>query len=146
MDIALLFRNDRYETDIALNGPDLQQDHDLETAIIISLFTDRRANSDDVVESDDRRGHWSDTYSEIPNDKLGSRLWLLSREKQTQDVINRARAYCVEALQWLLDDAVAEQVNIEVGAVRMGVLGIKVEVVRPTGINNFNFDYAWRQL
>lgn len=151
MDIALLFTPGSTQADIALDGADLQVDNDLKTAVIMSLFTDRRANNDDIVEGSDRRGWWADTYNEIAKDKIGSRLWLLSRSKQTQDTLNLARGYCVEALQWLIDDRVAQQVNVNVEIVRMGVLGIAVEVIKPSSklpageVNNFRFDYVWSQ-
>lgn len=146
MDIAILFKNNRYEGDIELNGTDLKTGNDLESAIIISLFTDRRANNDDVIIDDDRRGFWGDTYAEIPDDKIGSRLWLLQREKITQEAINKARIYITESLQWLLDDRIAEKINIQVEAINQSILGIKIEIIKPTGITNFSYEYAWRQL
>lgn len=145
MDIALLFDRNTVSADIALNGPDLLIDHDLETAVLISLFTNRRANVDDLVDGDDRQGWWADTYSEIQNDKIGSRLWLLMREKQTTQTRNRAYAYVVEALQWLIDDNVAQEVNVEVEWVSMGLLGIRIEIIKPSN-EVFKFQYAWNQL
>lgn len=74
----------------------------LENAITISLFTDARA-SDDEVAGNDKRGYWGDM--DLPSDEsLGSKLWLLKREKITPDVINTTRDYCVEALMWLVDE------------------------------------------
>ncbi|POZ13451.1 hypothetical protein C3Z09_23375, partial [Lelliottia aquatilis] len=52
---------------------DLQQGNDLETAIYISLFTDRLARDDDKIDGTDRRGWWADTGETY---LIGSRLWL----------------------------------------------------------------------
>ena len=55
---------------------------DLQTAILISLFTDAQASPDDMIQdgSGDPRGWWGDLGSSKP---IGSKLWLLGRAKQT---------------------------------------------------------------
>jgi phage gp46-like protein len=73
--------------------------------MLMSLFTDRQARDDDVIPDgpNDPRGWWGDTN---PLHPIDSRLWLLDRSKQTQEVLARAHDYIVEALQWMLDDGV----------------------------------------
>jgi phage gp46-like protein len=150
MDIALLFRDRQFFSDISMDGSDLQTGDDLESALIMSLFTDRRANTDDPLEKNEPlRGWWGDTFAEIKNDQIGSRLWLLRREKVLPIVLLRAQAYAQEATQWLVDDMVAESVVIEtevIGERQNGILGIKVTVKRPTGISDFKFNYAWDEI
>ena len=107
--------------DWALKRGDLAPDDGLETAVILSLFTDRRAREDDPLPdgSADRRGWWGDAYppaeARAGQEHIGSRLWLLEREKDTQDVVNRARDYAEEALQWLVDDGIAEHIEVMAG-------------------------------
>lgn len=144
MDIAYTFQNG-LEADLKVSGPDFASDKDLESAVIFSLFTDRRADPDEVADPMDRRGWWADTFPNVEGDKIGSKLWLLQREKQTQQTLNRARVYCQEALAWLVDDGVAESVDIEVEWVRMGFLGISVTVYRPEGDETFQYEAAWDQ-
>lgn len=76
----------------------------LENAVTISLFTDARANADDALPDSgtDRRGHWADMFMD-EGESLGSKLWLLKREKVTAVVINKARDYCNQALAWLVE-------------------------------------------
>lgn len=108
--------------DLALGGYDLATEDGLRTAVIVSLFTDRRAEADDEIPDggDDRRGWWADS--------IGSRLWLLARAKETPDTLARARAYAIEALQWLIDDGVATAVDVTAEWVRHGVLALRVAV------------------
>ncbi|MSU92920.1 MULTISPECIES: phage GP46 family protein [Pseudomonas] len=73
-------------------------------AVTISLYTWRRAETDDLVDDDERFGWWGDSYPPITNDRIGSRLWLLRRVKLTPQTQRDAEAYAHEALQWLLDD------------------------------------------
>ncbi|VVP34168.1 hypothetical protein PS870_04477 [Pseudomonas fluorescens] len=73
-------------------------------AVTISLYTWRRAETDDPVDDDERFGWWGDSYPPITDDRIGSRLWLLRRVKLTPQTQRDAEAYAHEALQWLLDD------------------------------------------
>ena len=90
-------------------------------AVIVSLFTWRRARPDDATEGP-RMGWWGDTTSAVTSDRIGSRLWLLAREKVLPATINRAREYAREALEWLIEDGLASRV--EVTAERRGTDGI----------------------
>ena len=105
MDICLHFDQENGLFDALLSGPlaDLQGDDGLMTAVIISLFTDARAHDDDplpderVGVSSDRRGWWGDCLPDAQGEQtlesIGSRLWLLWREKDLDSVVARARQY-----------------------------------------------------
>lgn len=90
----------------------LTQEQALIRATIISLFTWRRANADDQVDGE-RMGWWGDV-AEPPeaNDRIGSRLWLLSRAKLLPEVFVRARTYAEEALAWMVDDGIATKIGV----------------------------------
>jgi len=136
-DIALI-QHDNGFFDIALNGVDLATHAGLESAIIISLYTDARASNDDLIPdgTDDRRGWWGGSF--------GSKLWLIDRAKATQETLNQAREYCHEALQWLIDDGVARVVDVTTEWLRDGVMIITVDITRPDGDRNtFKFADAW---
>lgn len=131
--------------DWLLSGPDLVTDSGLETAVIISLFTDRRAAADDAIEGDDRRGWWGDAYPEQAGDLLGSRLWLLSREKQLPEVLRRAEEYAREALQWLVTDGVARSITASAEIIRQGLLGLTITINRSTDPPvKYRFETFWK--
>lgn len=129
--------------------PDLVTGRDLETAAIISLFTDRLALADDRLpdpSDSDRRGWWADYGADYP---IGSRIWLISREKQTEDVRQRAEEYCREALQWMLDDDVADTVEVTAtwNPQAPGRLDVDVTVTRARNqLLKRHFSWAWGQL
>jgi phage gp46-like protein len=144
-DIRTVWRS--FDGDWQVAGPRLDEDDGLETAVVISLFTDRRALRGDVLPEPkaDRRGWWGDDFPDVPGDRIGSRLWLLSREKQLAAVLARAREYALEALQWLIDDGVARAVNVAAEVVREGVLGLGVEIRRADKpVAQYRFDLFWR--
>lgn len=129
--------------DLALIAGDLATDEGLETAVIVSLFSDRRADDGEALPdgSTDRRGWWADAR----DDRLGSLLWLLSREKQMAVVLERARAYATQALAWLIADRVAAAVDVRAAFTRPGWLGLAVTITRPTGDQvAYRFEGTWR--
>lgn len=132
--------------DIQVVANDVSIDEGLQTAIVVSLFSDRRADDVDALPfgHTDRRGWWGDVYPTIPEDRIGSRLWLLSREKELPVVLVRAKEYAVEALQWLLTDRVASRVDVVTEFTRAGMLGIGVTVYRPVvDPVTYHFNVLW---
>lgn len=124
----------------------MHPDETLIRAVIISLFTWRRANPDDPLPSIDKFGWWGDNFPSVLNDRIGSRLWLLSREKLTAATVNRAREYAKEAVQWLTVDGVAARVDVE--AERQGIdriaLACRVYRKAPTGaVLDLRFSDLW---
>ena len=126
--------------------PGLAEDIGLETAVLVALFSDRRAKDDDVLPSgDDRRGWWADTYLEVENDLWGSRMWLLDREKQMTSVLRRAEEYAYEGLQWMVDDRVVQSVSCMAEVVMDGVLGLTVTFIRGNKMAvKYRFEIFWR--
>lgn len=143
-DIALIW--DGHGCDLALDGNDLQLDDGLQTSILISLFSDRRARADDTLPGDDRdrRGWWADAYPQIEGDQIGSRLWLLSREKEIPETLRRAKEYADEALAWLVIDGIAARVEVTPSVPKRGVLGLAIAVQKLDGnIENFQYEFIW---
>lgn len=119
---------------------------DLETAVLISLFTDRVLPSDQVPPdgSNDRRGWWADTYRGQP---IGSRLWTLYRAVKSNATATLAEAkdMCLEALNWLVTDGVAASVQVRTFWVTATQLGIIINVTEPAGtVSTFQYAYAWQ--
>lgn len=149
-DIALAFAADALVADIALDGGDLATDDGLRTAVILSLFTDAPARPDDVLPQDggDRRGWWGDVGNDDPNDRTGSRLWLLERSKATSATAIRAREYAAEALAWMVEDGVAAAVSVvatlhrPTRAAPQGALALAIVITRPSGVR-VAIDILW---
>lgn len=146
-DIAILWSNDSFSGDIALDDGRLATDDGLRTAMLISLFTDARARADDPLPADggDRRGWWGNAFKGDDNapEELGSRLWLLDREKLTDRNVERGRAYAAEALAWLKRAGIVSELLVEAVRVANQALGIKVTVSRPEGPARQIYDFVW---
>ncbi len=155
MDFRTRFINGRGDWALVLAGAsqDLAGDDGLETAIVVSLFTDRLAAEGDELppQADgavDRRGWWGDSYAELAGDRIGSRLWLLARAKQVPATLRLAEQYAAEALQWLVDDGVASAVTTAaewVPPLHQGVMGLSVTVARSQQpVRRYRFDLFWK--
>lgn len=142
-DIAINFDMENGLFDALLLGNDLQKDDGLETAIYISLFTNARANDDDLTPNQERGGWWGDAFSPVKDDKIGSRLWLLHPGKLNNEIAKKARDYALEALNWLIADGVAKQIEIEFERQPPSTVAIKVILTKPEGIIH-KFDYIWK--
>ncbi|HYW57670.1 MAG TPA: phage GP46 family protein [Polaromonas sp.] len=147
MDVKLLFGCDAEVcADVGVACGDLMMGNDLSTAIMISLFTDRRADEDDVIpDGTDPRGWWADA---LDGERIGSRLWLLERSRSLPEVFARAKEYAEEALQWLLDDGVAAKVAVTAEGVRgtdcINVLSLQIDITKPDGKSlAWKYRYAW---
>lgn len=143
-DISTVWMQQKIYGDYVLAGAQLMSDTDLQTAILISFFTDRIAHPDDVIldGSGDPRGWIGDVPGDPP---IGSRFWLIDRSKQTNQVLNEANQYAVECVQWLIDDGVVQKFDITVEFTRPGMLGIEVIAYRVNGqqLPALKFSYVW---
>jgi len=125
--------NDKFQAaDLVTTGTGLAHDTTLATAIIVSLFTDARARPDDVLPSgeSDRRGWVGDVLGE-DGDRIGSRLWLLRRAKQTEETRRRAIDYAREALAWIVKRGLARTIEVSAQWIGRGLLALSIAVVMP---------------
>ena len=108
----------------------------LTRAVIISLFSWRKSEPDDNPEQDN--GWWGDTFPTVQNDRIGSRLYLLSRQTLT---------YISQALQWLVDDGVAVRVDVKAERTGIDTLSASVVISQKDGNRTaFSFDDLWSEL
>lgn len=108
--------------DLVTDARGLLTEDTLRSAVLISLFTDRRAARDDALPDAqpqpsvlpaNRRGWCGDALADVRGDLYGSRLWLLDRTKQTEETRRRAIFYGEEALQWMIEDGHVVAVTVE---------------------------------
>jgi phage gp46-like protein len=113
----------------------------LTRAVVISLFTHRRADPDD--NADVPMGWWGDTWPVVANDRYGSKLWLLQRSKLTNALVNTVRTYLRDALQWMLDDGVVSRIDIDIQRTGINELGNRIVLWHRDGPVTFSFNDLW---
>lgn len=120
-------------------------DDELTRAVIISLFSWARARDDDQVEGSRRFGFWGDTYDEA-GQETGSRLWLMSRSKILPDTAERCRKYVQKALQWLVDDGVADSVDVQAERNGLDRIDMQITISRKDDDRRLRFSNVWEVL
>jgi phage gp46-like protein len=148
-DLALTWDPELQVADLSIIDLDLATDRGLETAVMLSLFTDRRAEPDDRPPSGDdrdRRGWWADQFLDVEGDRFGSRLWLLDRAKRLPETALRAKEYATEALAWMIADRVVASVAVEVETTASALL-IAVVLQRPgRDPTTYRFQHTWESI
>lgn len=143
MDLALAYNKEIDGLDLSIDPvrADLAQDETLTTATVLSLLCDRLAEPGEVPVGVDRRGWWADALAE-DGDRIGSRLWLLAREKQIDRTLHRARVYLQESLDWLVADGLATKVDVAVFAPRIGYLVAHVVITVDGESRRYRFEWS----
>jgi len=144
--IKLIYNNTSGEFDIDIVNGDLVIDESLETAIIISLFSDRYAtNKEELPKGEkDLHGWWGD--STLPDgDKIGSLLWTIRRNGITPDNIIKAKEYAIDALKWMITDGVAKSVDVSVARTSLNQLAFNITISKPDNTLN-KYEYLWNSI
>lgn len=133
------------------NPSGLRSDHTLDTAVLLCLFTDVRADPSDLIPGlqSDPKGWWGDTVDlqgfETP---LGSKLWLLNRSVLNDQVAALAVLYAQQALQVLITQGMVATVTItsQMDKVR-GLLGLTISLFSQNGTLIYKQQFAslWQQ-
>ena len=110
---------------LLINGLPADSNDKLARAVIISLFTWRRAGADDQYDGP-KYGWWGDTFAEPQTDRIGSKLYQLLRRSITDGLLLQAQETIEEALQWLIDDGLASSISVSVE--RYGINGLSATV------------------
>ncbi len=120
------------------SGQGLVSGADLQTAVLISLFTDAVADEDDVIPdgSADPRGWWAGP--------IGSKLWLRTRSKALPALPALVKRDIEQALEWLLIDGVVAAVDVATEWTTPKMLGATVTFRRSDGARSaLRFGRLW---
>ena len=129
--------------DLKLENGDLASDSGLETAVLLSLFSDQRAGETELPPGHlNKRGWWGDLFPETTGDRIGSKLWTISRDKASPETSAIAEVRAKQALQWLIDDGVASSVNISAEFDSDKVLRMNITIIRPDQSEDV-FGFFW---
>ena len=129
----------------------LETGNDLETASLLSMFTDAQADLGDIVYGTDPAGVWFDTYATledpalptIANDRIGSKIYQAFARPRTQDTLNWLRDEIIRCHGWMMTDGVAATVDANAFFTGPGGIGATVTITANGQANVFS--YVWSQ-
>lgn len=138
-DAVLTEVNGAYDISLAENGDILTRDS-FETALLMSLWGERRAAASEMPVPELRRG-WIGNES-TPGWENGSKLWLYEQSRATRTVLNGIETAVANGLQWLVDDGLAIRVTVS-ARLTSGNISVLAEIERPNSTVERRYFDLW---
>jgi phage gp46-like protein len=129
-----------YDIKIGFDG-DIETEDAFDSAILVSLASDRRANESEVPNAAQRRG-WIGN-EDTPGFEQGSKLWLFEQSRLTRTVMNQVSDEARNALQWLVGDDLAVRVLETSVRVTESQVVLEVQIERSPSIVEQRFFDLW---
>lgn len=119
---------------------DIKTDDSFDSAIVVSLFADRRALASQVLPPELRRGWIGDEFT--PGFQIGSHLWLFDQSRHTQNVANDMGDAAQLAVDWFVKEELLESVRA-LGIRLDNGIELRIRFVRPNGKVENRFFTFW---
>lgn len=127
---AVLVKNSAGIYDLSLDDSgDIFTENFFDTAILMSLYCERRALASEMQASHLRRG-WIGNES-TPDFEIGSKLWLYEQARLTRVILNSINSVAKASLQWLIDDGIAQRVTASSLLGENNNIEIEITIMRP---------------
>lgn len=96
--------------DLDIENGDLAKTDSLDTALYMSVFCDKRANS--LSEPTLRRGHFTNQFNLVSGYEIGSLLWLYTtQDKNTK--LSLIESSVNDGLKWMIDDNIISKAKVQ---------------------------------
>lgn len=136
-------RNEDDYYDLAIKDNDFLVIDGFDTAILASLFTDKRAPDFSVPDENLRRGSVADILTADIGRALGSTLWLYDQSRITQDILNQIKVAADDCFLWMLEDNIARRVVTEVIQDDIRRIVVNINITSLTGQEQ-RYTILWR--
>ncbi len=139
---AILSRTENAKWDLTIDGTgDILTADFFDTAMLMSIFAEKRASESEVPESRFRRG-WIGNESFTDDFEIGSKIWLFEQARIDRDTLNGITSAAIEGLEWFLTRGFA--LNLIVNTVLVaGTVTLEVEIFRPNSKVDRRFFDLW---
>jgi phage gp46-like protein len=127
----------------------LEDENGFESAVRLSLFSHRTAEPSDVRDGTfpDRRGYWGDFLSPLgPDDRWGSRLYLLEGQNMTRALLSTARGYVLESLDWLPKLGLGRVEATVTAGDEPGRIDIAIDLFETASASPRLFRFVWQNI
>lgn len=143
VDLKLFNTGEFFDIDFADDG-DFATTDGLNTSLIVSFLTDKRADASEINNPRYRRGWWGNLFqldSTFP--EIGSKVWLLDQSANQQDSVNNAIAYAQDAYAWLLTLNYADKVEVTATS-NFDTININVKIIKNNDVISEQIYNLWQ--
>lgn len=129
-----------YDLQLSPEGDFVSSDQ-LDTAILVSMFTDARAAAYEIVRPALRRG-WVGDLELDDEESHGSKLWLLEQERLTPVIVTKAADILKSCLAWMVTDRIASSVATR-GFIEGQTAMLQLDIRKPNSRTETRFVSLW---
>lgn len=132
--VLVVLDNDTQLVDLAANEHGhISLAAGLETCVLYSLHTDRRARAQDEMQ-DDPRGWWAEQYSPKAGDRWGSHIWVQqAKGSLSTEGVRKTYLAAHRALSWMLEVGMASDITLDVQSQSLEFITFEINITRPDG-------------
>lgn len=128
-DIELTQKGSYY--DFSFEKGDFVLTQGMDTALLMSIFCEKRADISEMPFAETRRGWWGNLVLDTANYEIGSKLWLLEQARRDLTSLSLAKTYAQDCLQWLIEDNLAKEIKTD-SAFAWNGIDIEINIVTST--------------
>lgn len=126
-DATLIKENGIYDIAFDESG-DILTEQAFTTAILMSIFEERRASDSEVSPSQLRRG-WIGNET-TPDFEQGSKFWQFEQARVTGTMLADLGSTIRLSLQWLIDEDYALDVIVQTPFLKNGIVCVNIDLIR----------------
>lgn len=127
--------------DLVIDGDgDFEKENSFDSAIIVSLTAERRADVSESPIPQKRRGWEGNEFMPV---EFGSKLWLLEQSRLTNPVLNQAEVYARQSLQWLIDFNYLKAIIVDADRLQRRTLRLNIDLFRFNGQVEHRYFEPW---
>lgn len=138
--IDIQIKNFSYGFDIDFENGDLVICKNLDTAIYMSIYCEKRADESEVTQPEKRRGHFSNMFYD---NEVGSLFWLYTEQaKITEENASELEDTLKDGLSWLVNLSYASDVEVDVATANNNQYEVSINLFNtadPSINKNYNF-------
>ena len=142
VDIGLKeIENNLYDIDFSSNG-DFYLTETFETSLLVSIFEEKRADESEIPNPIYRRGWWGNILNDGDFEN-GSKLWMIYQSRATNETLSRAIDYIKIAINWFIEDNLADKINVSGYYENKGELFIMINIIKDDNSVESRLIKAW---
>jgi phage gp46-like protein len=112
MAIDLIMNKSKGYFDFEIANGDFKATYGLDSALLMSIYLDKRADKSEISRPELRRGWWGNLVNNFVNYEIGSKLWLLSQARKDNNTLNLVKTYAYDCLKWMIEDQIASKIDV----------------------------------
>ena len=127
---------------LSVHNSDLVPVLGMETAILVSLFTNQRLDETQVMTPIDRGGWFGNVLT--PDRELGSKLWAWENSRTTSSLMGEIRDCAKRSFDWMARDTIARKTSVNVSLINQKIY-INVNLTGRGDRVGHDYAYLWRK-